>query len=157
MRRFLRHLLSLSIAFSAAAAHGSDADEDILKSILTARTYSQLKRTAERGHRMRRARLVCDAQLRANRIPIACFDVLAFEVAQTGSSIPEQDANWLESVCSRRASNARDWHELQDTSRAPAVPKKCKAAAEARLADLQYADQSERPAELFNRRFVFRR
>jgi hypothetical protein len=156
MKKCLFLLTFFALAAAQAFALPSSADEDALKSILAARSYSQLRHTAERGHKLRRANLVCDAQLRGNRIPVACFDVLNFESVDVDTVGSAHGAGWLESVCSQRAASTRDWRELNEASRNRLVPKKCRAAAETRLADLQYADQSEHPADLFQRRFETR-
>ena len=155
-RKWLIVFATMASCVANSAWARTSADEEALKSLLSARSYSQLRRSTERGNRIRHAHLVCDAQLRGNRIPTACFDVVELESSQYDSLGSSSDSSWLVSLCRRRASKTRDWTELRQSIRSRLLPQECRSAAETRLADLQYSDQSEHPAELFRRTFESR-
>lgn len=141
-------VLFLNIGVTVAAA----ATDDELKQMLGARSSGQLLRVAKLAARLRHAKLVCDVQLRSGRIPLGCFEVVGTENQELEATAGKVDIAWLESLCVRRATASNDWRELAGAGQERACPERCRIAARTRLADLKYADQTDRPAELFARR-----
>ncbi len=136
-------VLFLSVVSDTSAATSSVA-EDELRLMISASTPSRLSLTLEGVRVRRRARGVCEVQLRSRRLPIACFR--AVEI-----SGGHQEMNWLDKLCLDRVRDSRDRRELIEVGGDRLVPSDCRKAAIKRADDLEYAEQVSRPAELFSR------
>lgn len=146
----------ITAASFSFCADASAADSAGLRKIIKARSSSQLARILSDDQKMRRSRLVCDAELRSRRIPEACFEALSLtkvhkDFAWHGENDDGKDEKWLEELCVSRAEGSHDWKELQRASLSPRLASRCREAVLRRRDDLTYADQSERPAEVFGR------
>jgi len=149
-------LASMAAAAVLSAPHAAAEPAAGLRRILRARTSSQLARVLAEDQRITRARLICDGELRARRVPEACFEALNLtkvhrDFAWRESPDENKDGKWLEELCISRAEASQDWRELQKALRSRRLPSRCRAAVLKRRDDLAYADQSERPAEVFAR------
>lgn len=127
------------------------AEADVFRAVIQARSMSQLTTTVEKSNQLRRARAVCEAQLRTKRVPISCFQVLELEES-TQKSDRNRELAWLEALCLERVKNARDQIELKRVASLSYVPKACREAAKNEADDLAYADGSAHFAEIFLRR-----
>ncbi len=119
--------------------------ENGLRRLLKARTSGELNRLVTEQDKVQKLQLVCDAQLRAQRVPGACFELVAL------NAYLDIKVSWLEELCVARVEESRDWRELVAVINSKFLPSKCRNVALRREADLQYSEQAERPAEVFAR------
>lgn len=143
---------SVLVAFSLAlSGQPAMAEADDFRAMIQARSMSRLTMTLEKSKRLRRARSVCEAQLRTKRIPISCFEVIELE-----ESVQQEESNreraWLEALCLERVKTVRDQAHLKAAASLAYVPKACREAAKLEADDLAYADSSAHRAEKFLRR-----
>lgn len=154
--RFITIFIAVGMIFLVRSAAAES--ETGLRRLLRARTSSQLRRILAEDQNLRRARLVCDGELRGSRVPEACFEAISLTKVRNDSAWTEfdgekKDERWLEDLCITRVEASRDWKELSLASRNRRLPARCREAAIKRRDDLAYSDQSERPAEIFARHF----
>jgi hypothetical protein len=138
-------ILAFHVLLTAWPSFGHEIE---LRRVLKARTSGELTRLVVEYDKFRRLQSVCEAQLRALRVPGACFELM------TLSSDTAKRENWLEGLCIARVEISRDWRELEAALKSKHLPLKCRNVALRREADLQYGDQAERPAEVFARMMI---
>ncbi len=130
------------------------ARADELKAMMEARSMGQLAGVIEKSNRLRRARSVCEAELRNKRLPVHCFLVVELEDSVLKSDTGRELA-WLEAICLERVSGVRDQNLLKLVASRPFVPAACREAAKREAEDLDYADGSAYRADRFLRRHKF--
>lgn len=132
-----------------------------LSRLLKAKSSIQFSRILLDEKKFERLRLVCEAQLRASRIPEACFELVHVvrtrpDLAWGIDSYKIKDESWLDDLCASRAESSKDWRELKRAAASRWLRGNCRRVAIKRKGDLLYADQAERPVEVFFRRLPVR-
>lgn len=125
--------------------------------LLKSRTFGNLNREMSLYQGQERAWLVCLEQLRGDKVPSACFEWLEFEKSnQTKFEVESEklDPAWLDEVCARAAGAEIKWSELNSVLKSRHLSAKCKEAVASRIADIDYIDRRDRPANLFVRQFM---
>lgn len=135
----------LTLLFSFESQAFATVEDENLRRMLKTRSNAQLMRFAIDRKKAQRLRLICDAQLRSERVPGTCFEFIKFDGEENKAWV------WLDQLCIARAGSSRDWRELQGIAENRSVPAKCRKVASRRGEDLRYIDQAERPAEVFAR------
>jgi hypothetical protein len=139
--------------FPASALSGTNrknaASANEMRKIFRAKTPAELTAALRGQKKQQKNKMICDAQLKADRIPTACFELL-FD-ADPQSSSERLNMEWLVSTCVSRASKTQDWTELERSATNERLPKACRETAARRRDDIMYVDQAERPAEVFSR------
>jgi hypothetical protein len=147
--------MSLSLILSFAQyphqALADDQESNEFNEILRTRSIEDISKIRARHERQRRARIVCEVQLKNLRIPSACFELaklakLAKEVGQKG----EREIASLGSICRDRAAASSEPEELKRLLSAQNIPKPCREVAKRRVEDLAYARGLE-PADFTQR------
>lgn len=133
------------------SAHASDVSAQSLRLFLKARSLSQFSASIDRRHRLEKSSLVCELQLKSNKLPTACFETMKLRADDDRMRVRDvgHDSAWLNELCISRAQNSRDEKELEKAVEARDMPGKCRQVAESRLGDLRYTAQTTRPHELF--------
>jgi len=150
----------MALIVATLSATNALAVEDLHR-ILSARSSTELARRLTDQKREHRQDLVCDVQLKTGKLPLACFTVLHLETERRFASgyqetLASMDhTKWLVDLCASRAALSKDRIELKKALASRVLPEVCRKAVSLRAADLNYVDQSERPAELFRSRNSF--
>lgn len=132
-------LLALGVIFLAVFSHSAvSATEVSLRKLILAKSSAEFNGVMKSQELEKHHHRVCSEQLKAVRIPTACFELSQVDL-QT----------WLIDLCSKRAKVSSDWSELAGAISNSQIPSNCRTTAEKRLADLRYSAETESPELLF--------
>jgi hypothetical protein len=134
------------ISSDAGASISARSSVDVqLKSLISARSEEELKQNTALNAAVEELGLQCEAEIAANRLPVACFSSANLALKHHLISLSEfwKREKKLTSLCRKLSRSSKDARSLQ-VAIASEIPDSCRKSIQKRIDDLAYQNEDVR-------------